>query len=318
MKYRRLGKTGLNVSTLSFGASSLGSVFRPINEKEGIRTVHEAIDNGINLIDVSPYYGLTKAETVLGKAMQEMDRDRFYLSTKAGRYGDNEFDFSAERIVQSVDESLKRLNTDYLDFLHLHDIEFASLDQIIDESIPTLNRLKEEGKIRFTGITGLPLKVFKEVLSKTEVDTIITYCRYTLNDRSLLDVLPMLNKKNVGVINASPLSMGLLSNRSVPDWHPAGVEVKEKAREAQQFCQKHGKDLTKLAIQYSVLNKHIPTTLVGTANPDNINKNISWIDEPIDYEILKQVLAILSPVQNQSWQSGRLENNDEDVLMISG
>ncbi|MBZ9537071.1 aldo/keto reductase [Cytobacillus oceanisediminis] len=155
MKYRKLGKTGLDTSILSFGASSLGSVFRAINEKQGIHTVHEAVNRGINLIDVSPYYGLTQAEVVLGKAILEMKRDDIILSTKAGRYGENEFDFSSERIIKSVDESLKRLNTDYIDILHLHDIEFGSMDQIIHESIPTLNKLKQQGKIRFTGVTGL-------------------------------------------------------------------------------------------------------------------------------------------------------------------
>src|SRR4051794_34498287 len=149
MKYRKLGQTGLEASILSFGASSLGSVFRDIDENEGIKTVHTAIDHGINLIDVSPYYGLTKAETVLGKAISEIPRDKFILSTKAGRYGENQFDFSKPRIIASIDESLTRLKTDYVDILLLHDIEFGSLDQIMEEGIPALQQLKKQGKIRF-------------------------------------------------------------------------------------------------------------------------------------------------------------------------
>jgi len=125
MNYRPLGTTGLNVSALSYGASALGSMYGNIDESQGIPTVHEALDLGINLIDVSPYYGLTKAETVLGKAIQQTDRSKFILSTKAGRYGENEFDFSPNRIITSVEESMRRLNTDYIDILFLHDIEFA-------------------------------------------------------------------------------------------------------------------------------------------------------------------------------------------------
>src|SRR5712691_1255098 len=122
MEYRPLGKTGLQVSTLGFGASPLGSVFRPIDEVEGIRTVHTALDLGINFIDVSPFYGLTRAEAVLGKALATIPRDRYYLATKIGRYGQNEFDFSAPRVTASVDESLRRLGVDYVDLIQCHDI----------------------------------------------------------------------------------------------------------------------------------------------------------------------------------------------------
>ena len=112
MEYRVLGKTGLKVSALGFGASSLGGgVFRAVEESEAIRAVHTALDLGINIIDVSPFYGYTRAETVLGKALQGIPRDRYYLTTKVGRYGDAEFDFSAKRVTASIDESLSRMRT---------------------------------------------------------------------------------------------------------------------------------------------------------------------------------------------------------------
>src|SRR5690625_2927477 len=198
MKYRRLGNTGLEVSVHSYGASSLGSVFRDINEKEGIKTVHEAIDLGINLMDVSPYYGLTKAETVLGQALTDIPRDQYLLSSKAGRYGDDEFDFSKQSILTSVENSLKRLQTDYLDFLFLHDIEFGSFDEVIEEGIPALQLLKQQGKIRYFGVSGLPLSIFESVLDHTDLDVILSYCHYTLNDQSLLDMIPLLEAKGVG------------------------------------------------------------------------------------------------------------------------
>src|SRR5690349_14096188 len=109
MQYRPLGNTGLNISTLSFGASSLGAVFHDINEADAIRGVHVAVEHGVNFIDVSPYYGATKAETVLGKALKEIPRDRYYLATKVGQYGEGEFDFSAARAARSLDESMARL-----------------------------------------------------------------------------------------------------------------------------------------------------------------------------------------------------------------
>ena len=304
MKYRLLGSTGLEVSTLSFGASSLGSVFRETDDREGIRTMHAALDAGINLIDVSPYYGATKAETVLGEAISQTSRDRFYLSTKAGRYGIDTFDYSRATIISSLEESLRRLKTDYVDFLFLHDIEFVQPDIIIEEAIPALNSLKEQGKIRFSGICGLPLALFEHMLPKVQVDAIISYCHYSLNDHSLLKLLPLLEKHQVGLINASPLSMGLLSTRGAPDWHPAPEMVKEACMRAAKLAEVKGADIAKLAVQFSTSHPSIPTTLVSTANPDNIIRNAAWIEEPIDEELLNEILQILQPIHNVTWESG--------------
>lgn len=314
MKYRQLGKTGLEVSRLSFGASSLGSVFRQTDDAEGIRTVHAALDAGINLIDVSPYYGATKAETVLGRAIAETSRDRFYLSTKAGRYGVDTFDLSAERIVSSLEESLRRLNTDYVDMLYLHDIEFVEPAIILEESIPTLHRLKEQGKIRFAGICGLPLALFEQLLPQVDVDVIISYCHYSLNDTSLLGLLPLLEKRGVGLVNASPLSMGLLSTRGAPDWHLASDELKALCLRAAQLVAERGEDIAKLAIQFSTSDERIPTTLVSTANPDNIVRNAAWTDEPLDEDLLAEVLEVLKPVHNESWVSGLPRYNEHIAL----
>ncbi len=314
MKYRKLGRTGLDVSVLSFGASSLGSVFRETNEAEAIRTVHTAIDSGINLIDVSPYYGSTKAETVLGKAIKEIPRDKFLLSTKAGRYGVDQFDFSRKRITDSLEESFARLNTEYVDILYLHDIEFVSSEIVLEEAIPALQLLKEQGKIRYFGICGLPIQLFETLLPHAEVDAIISYCHYSLNDTALLGLLPLLEKRGIGLVNASPLSMGLLSTRGTPEWHPASPELKETCKRAADLCASRGLDIAKLAVQYSTSNKLIPTTLVSTANPDNIRNNAAWTDEPMDMELLKDVLDVLAPVHNRTWVSGRPEYNESIIV----
>ncbi|MZQ85668.1 aldo/keto reductase [Paenibacillus sp. 5J-6] len=311
MKYRKLGKTGLDVSVLSFGASSLGSVFRETNEEESIRTVHTAVDLGINLIDVSPYYGITKAETVLGKAIAQMDRERFILTTKAGRYGDTEFDFSKERIIRSVDESLKRLQTDYIDILYLHDIEFAAFVEVVEGGFAALDAVKQSGKVRYIGVAGLPLTVFEKSLAIKELDSVLSYCHYSLNDTSLLDLVPLLEQHRIGLVNASPLSMGLLSTRPAASWHPAPPDIHRICKEAAEYCVSRGVEIAKLAVQYSTANERIPTTLVSTANPENIQKNIQWTDEPMDTELLQEVLDILQPIHNKSWVSGRPEYNEK-------
>jgi L-galactose dehydrogenase len=309
MEYRKLGKTGLSVSALGFGASSLGGVFRKVDESEAIRTVHTALDLGINFIDVSPYYGLTRAETVLGKALKGVPRHAYYLATKVGRYGDADFDFSPNGVVASVDESLARLHADCIDLIQCHDIEFGSLDQIVGETIPALRKLQERGKVRFIGITGLPLKIFRYVLDRTETDTILSYCHRSLNDSSLDELIPYLKEKKVGIINASPLGMGLLTERGAPAWHPAPDEIKRACVEAAARCRRRGVDIAGLAIGFALANKDISTTLVGTASPENLKKNVRWSESPIDNELMGEVLEILKPIRNKTWPSGRPENN---------
>jgi L-galactose dehydrogenase len=223
MKYRILGKTGLKVSILGYGGSSLGSVFREVDEAEGIRTVHVGVEHGINLIDTAPFYGLTKAETVLGKALREIPREKYILATKVGRYGykDADFDFSAARVTRSVDESLARLGVDHVDFIQVHDMEFGSIEQIVTETIPALRRVQAAGKARFVGITCLPLRLFRSVMERVDVDQIQSYCHYCLNDTSLESLLPYLGEKGVGIFNSAPMAMRLLSADGPPTWHPA-------------------------------------------------------------------------------------------------
>jgi len=311
VEYRTLGKTGLKVSALSFGASSLGGVFRDVQHDEAIRAVHVSLDLGINFIDVSPYYALTKAETVLGAALKGIARDRYILATKVGRYGHTiaDFDFSAKRVTASVDESLARIGVDHIDVIQCHDIEFGNLDQVVNETLPALRKLQQSGKVRFVGITGLPLRVFQYVADRAEIDTILSYCHYELNDTALIDLVPELKQKNVGVISASPLGMGLLSNRGTPDWHPAPALVKDTCAKAAAYCRERGASIEKLAVQFAVAQPEITTTLVGSANPDNMRRNVQWIGEVIDQTLLEEVLAMLKPIHNVTWQSGRPENN---------
>ncbi len=311
MQFRTLGATGVKVSALAYGGSSLGSEFRSIDEAVGIRSVHVALDHGINLIDTAPYYGRTTAEIVLGKALKGVARDRYILATKVARYGKTaaEFDFSAARVTRSVDESLARLCVDHIDFIQVHDMEFGDLDQIVHETIPALRRVQATGKVRFVGISSLHIHVLKHIMDRVAVDQIQNYCHYCLNDIALGDLLPYLKAKNVGIFNSAPLAMRLLSNEGPPDWHPAPAALKAKCAEAAALCKAAGTDLGKLALQYSMANPDIHTHIVGTANPDRVLANLADAAEPLDQTLLSKVLKILEPVHNLTWPSGRPENN---------
>ncbi len=314
MQYRLLGRTGLNLSVLSFGASPIGGAFGPADESEGIRTVHAALDLGVNFIDTSPHYGDTKSETVLGKALRGVPRDRYFLGTKVGQYRPGEFDFSAARVTRSLDESCARLGIDYVDILQCHDIEFADLDQIVGETLPALVKLREQGRIGHIGITGLPLKIFPAVIERAGpgvVELILSFCHYELNDSTLdRTVLPYCRSRGIGVINAAPTGMGLLTGRGVPAWHPAPPPIVEHCRRAAEFCRARGADIVQLAVQFSVSHPGVATTLIGTASVENIRKNVAYAEAPIDFELMAQVLEILRPVRDHNFTRGRPENRD--------
>ena len=295
----------MKVSNLGFGASSLGGVFHSIREEEGIEAVHTAVDNGINFIDVSPYYGHLKAETVLGKALKDIPREKYYLSTKVGRYGHNgvnTWDYSAKRAQESVYESMERLNVDYIDLINVHDIEFqgdmeGGLQLIVDETLPALVELREKGIVKHVGITDLQpenLKWVVEHAPEGTVESILNFCHYSLNDTLLADYLGFFEQHNVGVINASPFSMGLLSQRGAPAWHPAGKDLQRACAKAAAYCEEQGYPIDKLAIQFSTsMNPRIATTLFSSANPKNVLKNIQYVNEPMDEALVQKVQEII-------------------------
>ena len=315
MIYNEIGKTGMRVSNLGFGASSLGGVFHGIREDEGIKAVHTAVDNGINFIDVSPYYGHLKAEIVLGKALKEIPRDKYYLSTKVGRYGKdgvNTWDYSAQRATESVYESMERLNVDYIDLINVHDIEFQAgmeggLQKIVDETLPALVELRKKGVVGHVGITDLQPENLKWVVEHCDdgtVESSLNFCHYSLNDTMLADYLGFFEQHGVGVINASPLSMGLLSSRGAPDWHPASKDLRDACSRAAAYCQQKGYPIEKLAIQFSTsLNPRIATTLFSSANPDNVLKNIGYVNEPLDEQLVSEVQEIIGDQMFVRWKN---------------
>ena len=315
MVYNEIGKTGMRVSNLGFGASSLGGVFHDIREEEGIQAVHVAVDNGINFIDVSPYYGHLKAETVLGKALKEIPREKYYLSTKVGRYGKdgvNTCDYSAKRAKESVYESMERLNVDYIDLINVHDIEFQAdleggLQKVVDETLPALVELRDKGIVRHVGITDLQPENLKWVIEHSEkgvVESILNFCHYSLNDTLLADYLGFFEMQGIGVINASPFSMGLLSQRGAPEWHPATKALKKACAKAAAYCQEKGYPIDKLAIQFSTsLNPRIATTLFSSANPQNVLKNINYVNEPMDEQLVREVQAIIGDQMFVRWRN---------------
>ena len=312
MKTRPLGKSGIDLPILSFGASSLGAEFRSVALDEVMLSTKTAIDLGMNFIDTSPFYGRGMSEIMLGLGLKGIPRDKYLLGSKLGRYSDRHFDFSAKRVEESVHISLQRMGTDYLDVMLLHDVEFVPLPQIWEETLPAVLKLKEQGKVRAVGFSCYPLKTFHTVLDHVEdhIDCVLGYNRYTLQNTTFVDeLLARLAAKGIGAMNAGPFSARLLTNAPLPAWLKEPEDVKAAARAAAKLCEDRDVDIAQLALQFSCEHPGLATTIAGSANPANIRKWAEWLEKPIDRALLTEVLAIFAPVKNSGHLEGLLENN---------
>jgi L-galactose dehydrogenase len=310
METRPLGNTGLQLPVLSFGASSLGQEFRQVDLNEALRSVRVALDLGMNFIDTSPFYGRGMSEVLLGVALRGVPRESYILGTKLGRYSGTHFDFSARRVVESVDISLERMKVDHVDIMLCHDIEFVDMRQIVDETLPALRKVQHQGKVRFAGISGYPMKIFRYVLDRAPLDVILSYNHYTLQNTMLADLVPYLKGKGVGIMNAAPFSARLLTNAPLPAWHKATPQVREIAAKAARHAASRGSDIAKLALQFSIRNREMATCIVGSANPANVQAWARWAAEPVDEQLMNEVIEILRPIHNWFYIEGRAENND--------
>ena len=310
MQRRALGKTGVELPILGFGASSLGQEFRSVTLDEALQSVRVALDCGLNFIDTSPFYGRGMSEVLLGIALRDVPRESYTLCTKLGRYDLGHFDFSAKRVAESIDVSLHRLSTDHLDIVLCHDIEFVEMQQIVDETIPALRKARQQGKVRFIGFSGYPQKIFRFICDQTDVDCVLSYNQYTLQNTCFADqTIPYLKEKGIGIMSAGPFSARLLTNAPLPKWLKEPESVKAAARRAAEHCAKKGSDIAKLALQFSCANPDVTTTIAGSANPRNIRNWSSWIAEPLDQQLLTEVLEIFAPVKNIGHLEGLPHNN---------
>ncbi len=313
METRRLGKTDMELTSLSFGASSLGAEFRRVDIGEALKSVHVAIDNGMNFLDTSPYYGRGMSEVLLGQVLPDIPRSSYYLGTKLGRYAPKHFDFSAKRVEESIDISLERMHQDYLDIVLCHDLEYVEMSQIVNETLPALRKQVAKGKVRYIGVSGYPMKMFKYVLDNADIDVVLTYNHYTLQNDMALELVPICKEKGVGIMNAAPFSARLLTSAPLPEWHKATKQVREVAKKAADHCKAAGIDIAQLALQYSIANPEFATCVTGSANPKRIAEWVRWAQQPLNQTLLGEVLEILKPIHNWCYVEGRPENNDKPV-----
>lgn len=220
--------------------------------------IRRAFDLGITAIDTSPYYG--PSELLVGNALLHLTQPRrdYLLMTKVGRIQETDFDYSPAWIRKSVARSLQRLHTDYLDVVFCHDVEFVSRPAVLN-AVRTLFELVDEGTIRYVGISGYPPAMLAEIavaVRKTlgrPVDVVQSYCHYNLQNGKLLTALSTLKGEAAVdvVINASPLSMGLLSGAFPGDFHPAPQALQEACVKAHKWCLERGETLPGVAMRWA-------------------------------------------------------------------
>ena len=308
MPYRLLGSR--LVSTLSFGGTALGGIYtsssgEPAAMEEAKALVHHAIKSGINLIDVAPWYGHGRAELALGEALVGVPRSSYYLTTKVARYNAavlEMFDFTYERTLRSIDESLARLRVDYLDTVQVHDPEFApSLDIVVSETLPALAAAMRAGKIRAIGITGYPLDMLRilhaaAAAAGIPIESCLSYSHYCLHDTSLVDsgTLAYMTANKVGVLNGSPLSMSLLTHAGAPEWHPAVPALRARARAAAAHCESAGVSIERLGMAFALAQPDIPTTLFSTSRMAKLVANLAQATgdaplSPVEQKVLLEI-----------------------------
>ena len=343
MEYRVMPHFGA-VSIIAFGASGLGGMhtagqgtglsdavagegagdvwFMEDAEEDKAKAkeiVHMCLKAGVNMIDTSHWYGQGRSERLLGHALKGVPRKAYYINSKIGRYDKDPllmFDFTYQKTYQGVLDTLKRLQLDYVDSMQVHDPEFCpSVDIILTQTLPALHRLKQEGKIKYVGMTGYPLDVQREIFEKSTVpiDTSLSYCHFAMNDTSLISsgFLDFCKERKVALINASPISMGLLMcGRDPPAWHPAKPETKELCKSAAMYCDEQGVDLAKLALHYCLREERIGTTLISSTSVTRMRQNLDAVGEMLsakEEEVLKHLMdSIFTPAGQQSWEGVEL------------
>ena len=309
MERRKLGKTDLELPVISYGASSLGQEFRRVTIEEALQSCRVALELGMNFIDTSPFYGRGMSEVLLGQVLRDLPREEFILGTKLGRYDLDHFDFSARRVVESIDVSLHRMGVDHLDIILCHDIEFVEMQQIVDETIPAIQKIRDAGKVRYIGFSGYPMKIIPFVIDQIDIDVVLSYNNYHLQNTRCAEYFDYLKSKDVGIMNAGPFCARLLTNAALPEWHKEPQEVRVACKQAADHCATQGVDIAQLAVQFCVANENISTTIAGSANPDNVRNWAKWAETPLDEQLLAEVLAILEPIKDIGHIEGLAENN---------
>ncbi|KFF16800.1 aldo/keto reductase [Flavobacterium hydatis] len=309
MEYRKLGNTELELSAITYGAFAIGGTMWGGNEKkDSIASIHASIDNGVTTLDTAPFYGFGLSEEMIGEALKTQDRTKVQLLTKFGlvwdgsNQGKGEFFFNAEdngkqipvykyaskaNIIKEVEESLKRLQTDYIDLLQIH---WPDSTTPIQETMEALETLIQQGKIRAAGVSNYNPEQIKEAQKTIKLAS--NQVPFSMLNQSIqTDLVPLTIAENIGIIAYSPMERGLLTGKYFTDSklkdndHRNGYfgqfdlqKVKTLVEELSSLANTKNATVAQLVLRWTTLQKGITIVLAGARNAEQAISNAKAMD----------------------------------------
>ncbi|PDS36741.1 pyridoxal 4-dehydrogenase [Rhizobium anhuiense] len=318
MKTRKIGKTKLEVTEISFGAAALGGLYRACPREQAMDTLQAAWDSGIRYFDVAPWYGLGLAERRVGDFLRDQPNGSYVLSTKVGRllrpvptgtvpdYSyvdplsfDADYDYSYDGIMRSVEFSYARLGLNRIDILYVHDIgvythgaakNAVHQKQFLDSGVKALEELKSSGAISAFGLGVNEVPVCLDVMRHADLDCILLAGRYTLLDRSAVaELLPLCRQKGTSLVVGGVFNSGILATGPVPgshfDYMPATDDVLAKVGAMEAIAKSHGVPLAAPALQFPLRDPVVASVLIGTAKASSLKRNMEIVEPRLADEI---------------------------------
>ena len=306
-----IGKTGVQVTKVGLGGAPLAGLYTDVEANMAVATILKAHELGISYFDTAPLYGSGRSETYFSRALQQIPRDEFVLSTKVGRIlqpvgeqpeseqfvnlpkMDPVFDYSREGILRSHEESLQRLGIDRVEIVMAHDPE-NHYDQVINEGFPTLVELREQGMINAIGSGMNQSEMLTRFARETDCDCFLLAGRYTLLDQSgIEEFLPLCEKRGISVILGGPYNSGILasdlSDDQTFDYLPASKAVLAKARSIKDVCDRYDVPLKAAALQFGLAHPAVAATIPGARSIVELEENLKMASHPINTDLWEEL-----------------------------
>lgn len=309
MKYKRFGRTNMNVSVVGLGAWEIGGNWGPIEEEHALKLLNLAYINGVNFFDTAPVYGFGKSEEVIGKFLNQIPRDKVYIATKCGLEWDSRGrirnNLKKDRVLKEIDDSLTRLNTDYIDLYQIH---WPDPNTSLEETSEALQKILDDGKARYIGVSNLNAHQIEELCEY--IDIVSTQNYYNMLVRNVeKELFPIIKKFNLTLIPYSPLAKGLLTGKMTEDFEPSKndprsgdrifwdkklfLENLDKVEKIKEISNRLGKPLSQIAINWLLFHEEVSTVIAGTKNEKHLIENIKASDWEMTKDLIEEINKIL-------------------------
>jgi D-threo-aldose 1-dehydrogenase len=300
-----LGTTGIEVPNICFGTSALGSIPRvygfAVEEDAALATLRTIFAGAVHWIDTASIYG--NAEFWIGKVLKEIGGlpEGFFLTTKIDPSPENEGDYSGERAYRSIEESIERLGIDHFPLVFFHDPEKTDYAASLSAAGPVaaLIDLKEQGVIDHIGVAGGPIPMLQDYVATGLFEVVISHNRYTLLDRSAEPLIGQCAKAGVGYINAAPFGSGMLAKGPSASanyaYKKAAPEVVAAASQIQQACAARSVPLGAAALQFSMRDPRVASTLIGITKSERVQQTLAWASREIPEDLWDELNSLTPP-----------------------